>query len=275
MGTEAIGVDSPPGTALRWLEAIGRKTRETLADVGSISRFLRETAVAFRDVGTWRPEVMLQARRLGVDSLPIGLFIAAFTGIVLALLASYSFTGAVPMYFVGTLVGKTVTLELAPVLTGLALAGRVGANIAAEVGTMQVTEQIDALETLAYDPVAYLVVPRLIAAIIMLPALVVFADVCGVLAGMFAAVLVADVQMSEFMEGVRLGFEHFQVTYSLIKATLFGAAIAFLCTYEGYVTGAGAEGVGKATAKAVVVSSIWILVLDMFTALLLAPYLQG
>ena len=87
--------------------------------------------------------------------------------------------------------------------------------------------------------------------------------------------LVTDVQMSQFMEGVRLGFDNFQVTYSLIKATLFGAAIAYLCTYEGYVTDAGAEGVGKATAKAVVISSIWILVLDALTALLLAPYLQG
>jgi phospholipid/cholesterol/gamma-HCH transport system permease protein len=103
----------------------------------------------------------------------------------------------------------------------------------------------------------------------------VFADVSGVIAGLLAAVLVADVQMSQFMEGVKLGFDNFQVTYSLIKATLFGAAIAYLCTYEGYHTSAGAEGVGKATAKAVVISSIWILVLDALTALLLAPYLQG
>jgi phospholipid/cholesterol/gamma-HCH transport system permease protein len=145
----------------------------------------------------------------------------------------------------------------------------------AEIGTMRVTEQIDALETLAYDPVAYLVVPRLIAAVVMLPILCVIANLFGVAAGMMAAVLLTDVQMSQFRDGVRLGFDQFQVTYSLIKATLFGGAIAYLCTYEGYVTEAGAEGVGRSTAKAVVISSIWILVLDAITALLLAPYLQG
>jgi phospholipid/cholesterol/gamma-HCH transport system permease protein len=102
-------------------------------------------------------------RRLGVDSLPIALFLASFTGIVLALQASYTFTGAIPLYFVGVLVGKTMILELGPVLTGLALSGRVGANIAAQLGTMRVSEQIDALETLAYNPVSYLVVPRVLA----------------------------------------------------------------------------------------------------------------
>src|SRR5690606_41521375 len=111
---------------------------------------------------------------------PIALFLAAFTGIVLALQASYTFTGAIPLYFVGTLVGKTMILELGPVLTGLALAGRVGANIAAEIGTMKVTEQIDALETLAYNPMSYLVVPRLIAGITMFPIVVIFANATGI-----------------------------------------------------------------------------------------------
>ena len=165
-------------------------------------------------------------------------------------------------------------LETAPLLTGLVLAGRIGAKMTAEIGTMRVTEQIDALETLAYDPVAYLVVPRLIAAVLMLPILTLMADVVGVLSASMAAVFVAGVPMAEFKEGVRLGYTHFQVFYSLIKATAFGAAIAYLCTYEGYITLAGAEGVGKSTAKAVVIASIWILVLDAATALLLAPYLQ-
>jgi phospholipid/cholesterol/gamma-HCH transport system permease protein len=121
--------------------------------------------------------------RIGVESVPIALFIAMFTGIVLALQASYTFTGAMPLYFVGTLVGKTMILELGPVLTGLALAGRVGANIAAELGTMRVTEQIDALETLAYDPVAYLVVPRVLAGALMFPVVVMLANAVGIVAG--------------------------------------------------------------------------------------------
>ncbi len=119
---------------------------------------------------------------MGVASVPIALFIATFTGIVLALQASYTLTGGVPQYFVGTLVGKTMILELGPVLTGLALAGRVGAGVASEIGTMRVTEQIDALETLAYDPLAYLVVPRVLAGLIMFPVVVVLATAMGVLA---------------------------------------------------------------------------------------------
>jgi phospholipid/cholesterol/gamma-HCH transport system permease protein len=109
----------------------------------------------------------------------------------------------------------------------------------------------------------------------MLPILSVFADFFGVASGLMAAVTLTDVQYSQFMEGVRLGFDQFQITYSLIKATLFGGAIAFLCTYEGYTTRGGAEGVGKSTAKAVVVSSIAILILDAITAILLARYLQA
>jgi phospholipid/cholesterol/gamma-HCH transport system permease protein len=109
----------------------------------------------------------------------------------------------------------------------------------------------------------------------MLPILTVFADVFGVFSGLMASVLLTDVQWAQFIEGVRLGYDQFQVTYSLIKATLFGVAIAFLCTYEGYTTRGGAEGVGQSTAKAVVVSSIAILILDAVTAILLAPYLQG
>lgn len=151
--------------------------------VGETTRFLRDTMAGFRDLSTWSGQTMQQAWRLGVASLPLALFIALFTGIVLALLASYSFTGAVPLYFVGTLVEKTVTLELAPVLTGLALAGRVGANIAAELGTMSVTEQIEALETLGYDPLSYLVVPRILAGFVMFPVVVAAAMVVGVGAG--------------------------------------------------------------------------------------------
>jgi phospholipid/cholesterol/gamma-HCH transport system permease protein len=121
-----------------------------------------------------------QMRRLGVASVPIALFIAVFTGIVLALLASYIFTGTVPLYFVGALVGKTIMMELGPVLTGMALAGRVGANVAAELGTMKVTEQVDALETLGYNPRAYLVVPRVLAATLMFPVVTAFAMAIGV-----------------------------------------------------------------------------------------------
>jgi phospholipid/cholesterol/gamma-HCH transport system permease protein len=157
--------------------SVGRSVQEFAAGFGRFGTFALRVARSVRDVKTWAVMLLPQMARLGVESLPIALFIATFTGVVLALQASYTFTGAVPLYFVGVLVGKTMILELGPVLTGLALAGRVGANIAAELGTMRVTEQIDALETLAYDPIAYLVVPRVIAGVLMFPIVVAFADV--------------------------------------------------------------------------------------------------
>jgi phospholipid/cholesterol/gamma-HCH transport system permease protein len=253
-------------SAIGALETIGRVTRRTLATIGSTSRFLGDTLVAFRDVRTWAPEVMGQARRLGVGSLPIGLFIAAFTGIVLALLASYSFTGAVPMYFVGTLVGKTVLLELAPVLTGLALAGRVGANIAAELGTMHVTEQIDALETLGYDPLAYLVVPRVIAGTVMFPVVVAAAMIMGIGCGWAASALLLNISSAEFVKGLRLFFLVFDVRYGLVKSASFGLAVTLVGARRGLRAEGGAVGVGAAATSAVVYSAVLILVLDAFWA---------
>jgi phospholipid/cholesterol/gamma-HCH transport system permease protein len=258
---------APYAALLPALEAIGRVTRQTLEIVGSISRFLGQTAVAFADVRTWSPEVMGQARRLGVGSLPIGLFIAAFTGIVLALLASYSFTGAVPLYFVGTLVGKTVLLELAPVLTGLALAGRVGANIAAELGTMHVTEQIDALETLGYDPIAYLVVPRVIAGTAMFPVVVAAAMMMGIACGWAASYLLLDLSSAEFVKGLRLFFQVFDVRYGLVKSSSFGLAVTLVGARRGLRAQGGAVGVGSAATSAVVYSAVLILVLDAFWAI--------
>jgi phospholipid/cholesterol/gamma-HCH transport system permease protein len=140
---------------------------------------------------------------------------------------------------------------------------------------MRVTEQIDALETLAYDPIAFLVVPRLLAALVMLPVLTVFANVVGITAGWLTAITATDVMTVQFQEGLRLGFAPFQVFYSLLKATMFGGAIAFVCAYEGYITEAGAEGVGRSTAKAVVIASVVILTLDALTAALLANQLQA
>ncbi|HSJ09708.1 MAG TPA: ABC transporter permease, partial [Longimicrobiales bacterium] len=159
---------------------VGRSAIDTAAGFGRFGAFASRAAGGFRDVRTWGTLLITQMARLGVESMPIALFIAGFTGIVLALQASYTFTGAVPLYFVGVLVGKTIVLELWPVLTGLALAGRVGANIAAEIGTMRVTEQIDALETLGYDPMSYLVAPRIIAGTLMFPIVVIFADAIGI-----------------------------------------------------------------------------------------------
>jgi phospholipid/cholesterol/gamma-HCH transport system permease protein len=261
--------------SIRFFRRMSRSTLGTFGGIGQRVLFLRDIRRALSEPDTYLPLVIPQMKAIGVDSVPLVIMVAAFIGGVITLQIRYQLFQGIQLSIVGLSVRQIVILETGPLLTGLVLAGRVGAKMTAEIGSMRVTEQIDALETLAYDPVAYLVIPRLIAAVVMLPILTIIANFCGVIAGMLAAVFLTDVQMSQFIDGVRLGYDQFQVTYSLIKATLFGGAIAYLCSFEGYVTGAGAEGVGRSTAKAVVISSIWILILDALTAVLLAPYLQG
>jgi len=245
------------------------RVRAGLMALGRVGGFLADLARALRDPGTWVGLTMVQMRRIGAASVPIALFIAAFTGIVLALQASYTFTGAVPLYFVGTLVGKTVMLELGPVLTGLALAGRVGANIAAELGTMRVTEQVDALETLAYDPIAYLAVPRVLAATLMFPIVVALAMVVGVTSGWLTAVNLLDLSTVEFVRGLKLFYQFKDIWFGLVKSMSFGLLISFIGCMKGLSVSRGAESVGRATTDAVVVSAMMILVLDAFWAIVL------
>ncbi|MFG1691372.1 MlaE family ABC transporter permease [Gemmatimonadota bacterium] len=249
--------------------ALGRSAVETAAQIGQWGGLAIDAFKALPKVGTWGRLLLGQMARVGVDSVPIAIFIATFTGIVMALQASYTFTGAIPLYFVGTLVGKTIILELGPVLTGLALSGRVGANIAAELGTMRVTEQIDALETLAYDPVAYLVVPRVVAGTLMMPIVVLLACAMGITAGWATSLQLLDMSSPEFMKGLRLFFDPYDVQFAAIKSLSFGFTVTSIGCFFGFSTTGGAEGVGRSTTRAVVVSSMVILVLDAFWAAVL------
>lgn len=242
------------------------------AGIGARGYFVRDIGRAVSSPRTYGPEIIGQMRKMGVDSLPLVAAVAAFIGAVTAIQTRFQLLPGVELSVVGLITRQSIVLELGPLLTALVLTGRVGARITAELGTMRVTEQIDALETLAYDPVAYLVVPRLIAAIVMVPLLTIFANSIGIGTALFAAGSVG-VSTANFAEGLRLSFEPFQIFYSLLKATLFGTAIAFFCAYEGFFAGAGAEGVGRSTASAVVVTSVAILMLDALTAMVLARYL--
>ena len=262
-------------TGIRVFRRVTRTTAGIFGEIGRRGYFMRDIGRAFGDPATYLPETIKQMRGIGVDSLPLTVIVAAFIGGVTALQLRYQLFPGVDLSFVGIATRQTIILELGPLLTGLVLTGRVGARMTAEIGTMRVTEQIDALETLAFDPVAFLVVPRLLAATLMLPVLVILADAVGVFSGYLVGTQAAGIPPAKFKEGVRLAFGTFQVVYSLLKATMFGAAIALNCAYEGYVTSAGAEGVGRSTARAVVVTSVTILVLDALTAAVLAPYLQA
>ncbi|MEO7083466.1 MAG: ABC transporter permease [Gemmatimonadaceae bacterium] len=246
---------------------------ELFRGIGLRAYFFREIARGFGDPATYVPETIRQMKNIGVDSVPLTVVVAAFIGGVIAIQTRNQLLPGVQLSIIGLATRLMIVLELGPLLTGLVLTGRVGGRMTAEIGTMRVTEQIDALETLAYDPVAFLIVPRLLAAAIMLPTLVILADATGLMSGYLVSVHMSDVTPQDFIEGVRLGFNTFQVAYSLLKAVMFGVAIALVCSYEGYITEAGAEGVGSSTARAVVIGSVTILVLDALTALVLARYL--
>jgi len=261
-------------TGIKFFRRVTRAFINFFAQIGARGYFLRDIGRALGDPSTFVPETIRQMQRVGVESIPLTVIVAAFIGGVIAIQVRYQLFPGVQLSIIGLSVRLMQVLELGPLLTGLVLTGRVGARMTAEIGTMRVTEQIDALETLSYDPVAFLIVPRLIACLVMLPCLVVLADATGLFSGYLVSVYVTGVTKQDFVTGVRLGFGTFQVVYSLLKGMLFGAAISFVCSYEGFVSEAGAEGVGSSTAKAVVITSVTILVLDTLTAALLAPYLQ-
>ncbi len=251
------------------IHAIGRRSISAVEAVGRVGHFVIDMVRALADIGVWARGTIIQMRRIGVDSLPVALFIAAFTGVVLALQASYTFTGAVPLYFVGTLVGKTMMLELGPVLAGLALAGRVGASMAAELGTMKVTEQVDALETLAYDPQSYLVIPRVLAGTLMFPVVVAFAIATGIITGWLTSLVLLDLSTQDFIKGLKLFYVFKDVWFGLLKSASFGFTITLVGCIVGLGTRGGAEGVGRSATRAVVYSAILILVLDAFWAVVL------
>jgi phospholipid/cholesterol/gamma-HCH transport system permease protein len=210
-----------------------------------------------------------QMEEVGVRSLPVVLITAIFTGAVLALQTYSGFKRFGAEGLVGTVVALSMTRELGPVLASIMVAGRAGSAMAAELGTMRVTEQIDALITLATDPVRYLVVPRFIAGMLMLPILVVFADIIGIIGGYFVAVNVLGTSSTIYVNRTLQYLEFSDVTIGLIKACVFGMIIALVGCQMGFYTSGGAEGVGRATTRAVVGASIMILISNYFLTALL------
>jgi phospholipid/cholesterol/gamma-HCH transport system permease protein len=205
-----------------------------------------------------------QMLEIGVRSLPVVLITAIFTGMVFALQTYTGFKRFGAEGLVGTVVALSMTRELGPVLTGLIVAGRAGAAMAAELGTMRVTEQIDALETLATNPVKYLIVPRFVAGLFMLPALAIVADITGITGGYFVTVGLFKTSSIVYWKRTWDYLEISDIFNGLIKSGFFGASIALISCYKGFYTRGGAEGVGKATTGAVVLSSMTILISDYY-----------
>lgn len=199
---------------------------------------------------------------IGVGSLPMVLIIGLFTGMVSAWQAAYQLQGLISFSFIGAATSRAIFIELGPVLTGIVVAGRIGASIAAELGTMKVTEQIDALEAMAINPVRYLAMPRIAAALFMLPVLVVFADIIAVFGSFLVSSFFLGLSPTTFFSSVSRFFQTKDVLAGLLKSTVFGGVTALLGCHIGFRTAGGAEGVGQSTIRSFVTSSVMILILD-------------
>jgi phospholipid/cholesterol/gamma-HCH transport system permease protein len=248
---------------------LGKRVIHFFYHLGCFGDMLWQTLRALSDVRTYSSLVAEQMMRIGVKSIPVVIYIAAFAGMVTSIQSSENFTEFVPPYLIGMVVEKGVLRELSAVLTALVLAGRVGASIAAELGTMRVTEQIDALETLAFNPVSYLVVPRVLAGTLMFPILTIFAAFVGVIAGWLTSIMLINVSTFEFFKGAKMYFVDKDVILPMGKSVLFGAAITLVACYQGFKSKGGAEGVGAAATNAAVISCLMILFLDFLLAALI------
>lgn len=239
-------------------------------ELGRYSLLLFHAFTSITEFNTYRKNLVNQMVVIGIESLPIVMLAAAFSGAVTTVQTAYQLVSPlIPKSIIGSIVAPSMILELGVVVTGFILAGRVGARIAAELGTMRVSEQIDALESMGLNSVSYLVLPRVLAGMIMLPMLYVMACFIGIGGGLLAANLGGYLTVGEFMNGAREFFEPFSAYFGLIKSVTFGFIITSISCYKGYYTRGGAEGVGKSTTQAAVLSCVYILFADLLLATLL------
>ncbi|NQU19081.1 ABC transporter permease [bacterium] len=251
-----------------YLLNIGRSTTTFFIYIGGLTRLGLETLFWTFAPPIKRNRIFEQAKKIGVDSLPVVSLVGLFIGIILALQTAYLMKKLSSEIYIASIIALSLTRELGPVLTALIVAGRSGAAITAEIGTMTVTEQVDALETLATNPVKYLVVPRFISLIFMLPILTAYANLIGIFGGYLIGVNRLNISSSMYITTTFHTLVNKDIVTGLIKAVFFGVIIALIACYEGLNTKGGAEGVGKSTTKSVVTSFIFIIIADcFFTAL--------
>ena len=254
---------------IRPVRRLGARVISILEEMGAVLVLLGQTVIRIPRRPLGIRDLFEQMHFVGVQSLPVIMLTAIFMGMVLAYQSYQGFVRFGAESLVGTVVALSVTRELAPVFAGLMVSGRVGAAMAAELGTMRVTEQIDALVTLATDPIKYLIVPRILAGIIVMPILVLFADAIGILGGYLVSTKVLLVDEGVYIQRTYQYLEIEDLTMGLIKATVFGGVVALIGCYQGYTTSGGAAGVGIATTRAVVISSILVFVFNYFITVFL------
>ena len=249
--------------------------------IESLGRFFLLTFLAFKSLAQWRENltnILNQIIIIGIKSIPIVIFTSLFSGMVAGLQAAYQFdidTGfpvtKEAIQYLGSVVGTSVVLELGPMITALVMTGKIGATICAEIGTMRITEQIDALESLSFNPIAYLIMPRILAAIIMFPYLVIISDIFGIIGGLVASTYSYEpLTATMFFQGLEIyGQIETDSIVGMVKGIFFGFSITSIACYKGFYAKGGASGVGKATTETVVISCVVVVILDYVLAAIL------
>lgn len=242
---------------------------DLLAGIGEYSIFVGKSIAGLGALPRRRLEFLIQFKRIGYDSLFLIFLTAAFTGLVTALQVVYQSKGYIPLNLLSVLIGKSTMIELAPVLTGLVLTGKVGAAMAAEIGTMKVSEQIDALHSMNISPHEFLYMPRILAGVITFPLITIFANAVGIICAWYFSYIRYGLHPHTFFSNMRAYFEPFDLWSGLLKSVVFGFIITSLACYFGDRSYGGAEGVGRSTTQTVVYGSVAILIMDFIVAWML------
>lgn len=239
-------------------------------ELGKYSSLLYQALRSSTEFSTYRGNLFQELVKIGYDSVPIIMLTGIFTGSVMTLQSAYQLQSAfIPVSTIGSIVSESILIELAAVISSLVLSGKVGARVATELGTMRVSEQVDALESMGFNSVSFLVVPRVMAGIFMFPVLYIVASVTGLGGGIAAGLFSGTVPPEEFLKGARMYFYPWNVVFGFVKSFVFGFIITSISCYKGYFASGGAEGVGKCTTEATVLSCIYVLLADFVLAALL------
>ena len=262
---------------MQWVAGVGAATERSVAYVGGLAAMFGESLrllfLSPLKRGRMAQRAVHEAMSAGVSAIPIVSLITFFIGVIIALQGAYELQRLGATQLVASLVAIAITRELGPLVTAIVVIGRSGSAFAAEIGTMRVTEELDALKTMALDPVSFLVVPKFLAMAVMLPCLAIWADLMGVLGGALFGVAGAGFTFGSYLLATRDALLLRDITSGVIKSLVFGMVITAVGCQEGFSTGAGAEEVGRSTTSAVVVSILLVVLIDLvFTALF---YLAG